>query len=249
MQSILALRRVAKSFGSLHIIKEANLDVTPFERHAIIGPNGAGKSTLFNLISGRMPPSSGRIFLKGKDIAGLEAEDISRLGLGRSFQISNIFPQMTVFENVRIGVMARHKLRYGILRLASRLREVNEETEMLLDSVLLQSRGKLRAGALTYSEQRALEIAVTLSTNPAVILLDEPTAGMSSEEAAKMVALIRHAASGRTLLVVEHDMNVVFGLCNRISVLVYGSFLATGTPDEIRRNADVQRAYLGDLDT
>jgi ABC-type branched-subunit amino acid transport system ATPase component len=157
MQSILALRKVAKSFGSLHIIKEANLDVTPFERHAIIGPNGAGKSTLFNLISGRMPPSSGRIFLKGKDIAGLEAEDISRLGLGRSFQISNIFPQMTVFENVRIGVMARHNLRYGILRLASRLREINEETEMLLDSVLLQERGKLRAGALTYSEQRALD--------------------------------------------------------------------------------------------
>jgi branched-chain amino acid transport system ATP-binding protein len=249
MQPVLKLSNVVKSFGSLHIIKEANLDVTLYEKHAIIGPNGAGKSTLFNLISGRLSPSSGEIRLKGKNISGLAPEKISRLGLGRSFQISNNFPQMTVFENVRIGVMARHHLRYGILRLASRLREINEETERLIESVLLQSRMNSRAGALTYSEQRALEIAVTLATDPVVLLLDEPTAGMSSDEAAQMVDLIRRVTAGRTLLVVEHDMNVVFGLCNRISVLVYGSFLASGTPEQIRSNTDVQRAYLGDIDT
>jgi branched-chain amino acid transport system ATP-binding protein len=246
---VLQLIDVKKSFGALPIIRGVNLEVARGERHALIGPNGAGKSTLFNLISGLFQPSSGEIRLDGLTISGKAPHQINRLGLARSFQITNIFPRLSVFENVRIGILARHGVRYGLNRRASAMRQVTDETIALVEKVRLGRRVNTAAGDLAYSEQRALEIGMTLATEPAVILLDEPTAGMSRDETAYVVELVREVTVGRTLLVVEHDMDVVFGLCDQVSVLVYGVILASGAPDEVRHNADVQAAYLGEEET
>ena len=243
---VLDLRGIAKSFGSARILEGVELTVRRGERHAIIGPNGAGKSTLFNLISGQFSPTSGSILLNGREIAGRPPHQINRMGLSRSFQITNIYHRLSVFENLRLGVMARHGLRFSLFRRVAALRAVNEEREALLQRIRLEDRRDRPAGDLTYSEQRALEIGMTLATAPEVILLDEPTAGMSQEETHYVIELIREVTKGKTLLVVEHDMNVVFSLCDRISVLVYGELLATGTPEEIRANRAVQEAYLGE---
>ena len=241
----LQLSEVSKSFGPIDVLQGLNLDIHPGERHAVIGPNGAGKSTLFNLISGMFAPSSGDIRLEGNSIGGLSPHLINRAGLARSFQITNIFHRMTVFENLRIGVMARHQVRYGLFRSAAGMRRVNDETADVLNRVGLEARAQSMAGDLTYSEQRALEIGMTLTTGADVILLDEPTAGMSREETAKAAELIRKVTEGKTLLMVEHDMSVVFSLCDRVSVLVYGRILATDTPERISANREVQEAYLG----
>lgn len=242
----LSLRGVVKSFGALPVIQGVTLDVARGHRHAVIGPNGAGKSTLFNLISGMFPLTGGEILLNGTPIAGLPPHRINRAGLSRSFQITNIFHRMSVFENIRMGVLARHGRRFDLFSAIARRRAINDETAEILDTVGLTRRGSHLAGDLTYSEQRALEIAMTLSTGAEVILLDEPTAGMSREETAQAVELIRKVTAGKTLLMVEHDMSVVFQLCDQVSVLVYGDILATGTPDAISRNAEVQKAYLGE---
>lgn len=243
----LRIEKISKFFGALPVITDATLAVRRGERHAVIGPNGAGKSTLFNLISGRMKPSGGRIWLEGRDITGCSPKDINRAGLARSFQITNIFPKLTVIENVRIAMMARFGRRFALLQLAGSMSDVAMEAEQMIAAVGLQDRREESAERLTYSQQRALELALTLSTDPQVILLDEPTAGMSREETRDTVELISRTTEGRTLVVVEHDMTVVFGLSDRISVLAHGTFIATGTPDEIKRNSDVQRAYLGEV--
>lgn len=244
--TVLELGGLAKSFGAAQIIRGVDLRVARGERHAVIGPNGAGKSTLFNLISGLFAPSAGSILLDGREIAGRPAHQINRMGLSRSFQITNIYHRMSVFENLRVGVMARHGVRFSLFRPASSLVGINRETEELLERIRLTWRRDVPAGELTYSEQRALEIGMTLATGPEVILLDEPTAGMSKDETDYVIELVREVTAGKTLLIVEHDMSVVFSLCDRISVLVYGDLLATGTPDEIRNNAAVQEAYLGE---
>jgi branched-chain amino acid transport system ATP-binding protein len=243
---ILQLDGVTKSFGALSVIRGVDLDIRAGERHAIIGPNGAGKSTLFNLISGLFPLTDGDILLRGRSIAGLAPHRINRAGLSRSFQITNIFHRLSVFENLRIGVMARHGVRYSLFRPVAALRRVNEEAREILSHVRLGPRADHMAGDLTYSEQRALEIGMTLTTGADVILLDEPTAGMSREETARAVELIRDVTRDKTLLMVEHDMSVVFSLCDRVSVLVYGEILATDTPEGIRANREVQQAYLGE---
>ncbi|MDY6960878.1 MAG: ABC transporter ATP-binding protein [Pseudomonadota bacterium] len=245
-QPALRLAGVTKSFGPIEVIKGLDLDIRAGERHAVIGPNGAGKSTLFNLISGMFAPSSGEISLNGQSIAGLPPHRINRAGLARSFQITNIFHRLSVFENLRIGVLARHGVRYGLFRSVARMRQVNEETVEVLARVGLEARGHDLAGDLTYSEQRALEIGMTLTTGAEVILLDEPTAGMSREETEKAIDLIRTVTQGKTLLMVEHDMGVVFRLCDRVSVLVYGDIIATDTPERISANREVQEAYLGE---
>ncbi|MCQ8780649.1 ABC transporter ATP-binding protein [Mangrovibrevibacter kandeliae] len=242
----LRLAAVSKSFGPIDVLQKLDLDIAPGERHAVIGPNGAGKSTLFNLISGLFAPSSGDIALNGRSIAGLSPHRINRAGLARSFQITNIFHRLSVFENVRIGVLARHRVRYGLFRSVAHMRAVNEESAAVLARVGLEPRADTLAGDLTYSEQRALEIGMTLTTGAEVILLDEPTAGMSREETAQAAELIRSVTAGKTLLMVEHDMSVVFSLCDRVSVLVYGSILATDTPERISANRAVQEAYLGE---
>ncbi len=245
-KDILRLEDLNKSFGPAHIIRGVNLAVHEGERHAVIGPNGAGKSTLFHLISGQFAPSSGRIVLDGEEIGGLEPATVNRKGLARSFQITNIFPGLTVFENIRLAVMRRHNVQFVLWRPVSGLKKVSAEVETLLEQVRLTARAQTLASQLSYSEQRSLEIGMTLASDPRVIILDEPMAGMSQEETDYTVSLIREITRGRTLMIVEHDMDVVFTLADRISVLVYGEIIATGTPKEIRENARVREAYLGE---
>jgi branched-chain amino acid transport system ATP-binding protein len=244
--AILSLRGLQKSFGPAHIIKGVDLALEPNERHALIGPNGAGKSTVFHLVSGNLAPSAGEIVFDGMRIDGKSPQEINRLGLARSFQITNIFPKLSVFDNLRLAVMRPHGLAYSLWTLIDRHHRMREQTERLLERVRLQHRATTIAGEMSYSEQRSLEIAMTLACDPKVILLDEPMAGMSNEETAYTSELIREVTRGRALLIVEHDMDVVFSLSDRISVLVYGEVIATGTPDEIRRNAAVREAYLGE---
>lgn len=245
-QPILTLSDVHKSFGDTQIIRGVNLELLAGERHALIGPNGAGKSTVFHLISGHYVPTSGRISFAGQDIQGASPQRINRLGLARSFQITNIFPKLSVFENLRLAVMRRHGVQNTLWRFIGSYPKVREETERLLEQVRLAARRDAIAGELSYSEQRSMEIAMALASDPQVILLDEPMAGMSHEETDYAVELIKQVTQGRSLLIVEHDMDVVFSLCDRISVLVYGQVIATGTPDEIRNNQKVKEAYLGE---
>ena len=241
----LELVEVHKRFGATPIVRGVSLAVAPGERHALIGPNGAGKSTLFNVISGRFAPTQGSIRLHGREVAGARAYEINRLGLSRSFQVTNIFPRLSVFENVRCSVLWSLGHRYDWRRAVDRLPDVRERTERTLEQIRMTGRRDAPAGVLTYAEQRALEIGITIASGADVILLDEPTAGMSRSEADNAVELIRAVSQDRTLLIVEHDMSVVFGLADRISVLVYGRIVATDTPQRIRANADVQTAYLG----
>ncbi len=246
MSAALTLKDVRKNFGPTAIIRGLDLEILAGERHAIIGPNGAGKSTMFHLISGRIGVTSGSIQLKGQEITGLAPYEINRRGLSRSFQVTNIFPKLSVFENIRCGVLWSLGYKYSFWRFVDRLRDANERAEEVLDLIGLAARRETSAGILTYAEQRALEIGITIAGGANVIMLDEPTAGMSNTETEQAVALIRKVSEGRTLVMVEHDMSVVFGLADRISVLVYGQIIATGTPTEIRANKAVREAYLGE---
>lgn len=242
---VLQLDDLRKNFGPAEIIRGVSLDVAAGERHAIIGPNGAGKSTLFNLISGAFAPSRGTVRLRGQSIGGLKPFQINRMGLSRSFQVTNIFGNMTVRENVRCGVLWSLGYGYSWWRNIRTLRDANQRTAELLEMVGLADRSETPAALLPYADQRALEIAVTVGGGADVILLDEPTAGMSHAETERAVALIRKLSVGKTLLIVEHDMGVVFGLSDRISVLVYGEIIASGRPEEIRGDPKVREAYLG----
>jgi branched-chain amino acid transport system ATP-binding protein len=236
---------VHKSFGHTLIIRGVSLSLEPGQRHALIGPNGAGKSTLFNLITGKYPVSRGRIRLKGEDVTRLRPHEINRRGLSRSFQVTNIFPRLSVFENVRCGVLWSLGYRYSFWHLVNAAREVQERTEMVLEQLNLAGRRHVPAGVLAYAEQRALEIGITIAGGADVILLDEPTAGMSRSETEHVVQLIRQVSAGKTLLMVEHDMSVVFDLADKIAVLVYGEIIAHDVPARIRANPAVQEAYLG----
>ena len=243
----LELRDVHKNFGKTEIIRGASLAVQPGERVAIIGPNGAGKSTLFNLISGRFGSTSGEILLNGRKIDGLAPYEINRLGLARSFQVSNLFTRLSVFENVRCAVLWHLGYRYAFWRFLADLRDANDRTEEVLEMIKLHKRRDVLAMNLTYAEQRALEIGITIAGGSTVILLDEPTAGMSRSETTRFVNLIRDVTAGKTLLTVEHDMGVVFGLADKIAVLVYGQVIAFDVPDAVRANPRVQEAYLGSV--
>ncbi|MFT5643581.1 MAG: branched-chain amino acid transport system ATP-binding protein [Janthinobacterium sp.] len=242
----LELKDVHKSFGKSDIIRGTNLQVAPGERCAIIGPNGAGKSTLFNLISGRFGISSGDILLNGDSTTGLRPYQINRLGLSRSFQITNIFHRLSVYENIRCAVLWSLGYKYSFWHRLGGLKDAHERAEAVLEQIGLTRRSTTAAGLLTYAEQRALEIGITIAGGADVILLDEPTAGMSRSESDAAVELIRKVTVGKTLLMVEHDMGVVFGLADRIAVLVYGEIIACDTPANIRNNAAVQQAYLGE---
>jgi branched-chain amino acid transport system ATP-binding protein len=241
------LRDVHKSFGKTEIIRGANLAVQPGERVAIIGPNGAGKSTLFNLISGRLPPSRGEITVNGQRVNGLAPFEVNRLGLSRSFQVSNLFTRLSVFENIRCAVLWSLGYKYSFWHFLADLRDANERTDEVLQMIKLDRRREVLATNLTYAEQRALEIGITIAGGAGVILLDEPTAGMSQSETRRFVDLIREVTAGKTLLTVEHDMGVVFGLADKIAVLVYGEVIAFDTPEAVRANASVQEAYLGSV--
>ncbi len=240
------LTDVRKSFGRTEIIRGVNLTIPKGQRHAIIGPNGAGKTTLFNLISGRFPITSGSITVNGHDTVGLAPQQINHLGLSRSFQITSIFPRMTVFENIRCGLLWSRGYKYSFWRMLGLQRALNEESEQLLERLNLHNRRNIPAGLLSYAEQRALEIGITIAGGADVILLDEPTAGMSHSETDYAQQMIRTVSEGKTLVMVEHDMSVVFGLADVITVLVYGEVIASDAPANIRSNRAVQQAYLGE---
>ena len=243
--SAIELKGVRKSFGKTEIIRGVELAIAKGERHAVIGPNGAGKSTLFNLISGRFAVTSGAILLNGGDVAGLKPFEINRRGLARSFQITNIFANLSVFENIRCAVLYPLGYKYSFWQALSTLKDANRRADEILELIGMERRREVKAGLLTYAEQRALEIGITIAGGAEVILLDEPTAGMSRSESDQAVELIRKVTVGKTLVMVEHDMSVVFGLADRISVLVYGEVIATDVPQKIRGNQAVKEAYLG----
>ena len=241
----LELRDLRKNFGKTEIIRGVNLAVGQGERVAVIGPNGAGKSTLFNLISGRFGPSSGQVLLNGQRIDGKKPFEINRMGLSRSFQITNIFPKLSVFENLRCSVLWSLGYKYTFLRFLAGLDDANDRAQQLMEQIHLDKKRDVLAVNLTYAEQRALEIGITIAGGANVVLLDEPTAGMSRSETTRFIQLIREVTEGRTLLTVEHDMGVVFGLADRIAVVVYGEIIAFDTPERVRASARVQEAYLG----
>ena len=245
MTYALELKDLRKSFGKTEIIRGVNLAVLPGERVAVIGPNGAGKSTLFNLSSGRFAPSSGEIWLGDQRIDGKKPYEINRMGLARSFQITNVFPKLSVFENLRCALLWTMGYRYTFMRFLSRLHDANARAEELLRMIQLQGKRDVLAVNLPYAEQRALEIGVTIAGGADVILLDEPTAGMSRAETKHFIEMIRQVTEGKTLLTVEHDMGVVFGLADKIAVVVYGEVIAFDTPEAVRANQRVQEAYLG----
>ncbi|MEO6745038.1 MAG: ABC transporter ATP-binding protein [Caldimonas sp.] len=239
------IKGLHKHFGKTEIIRGVELQIKAGERHALIGPNGAGKSTLFHLISGRIPVTSGEILLNGESVVGQEPFQINRKGLSRSFQVTNVFARLSVFENIRCSLLWTAGYKYSFWQRLSQLKEVNERADKVVEEIGLKKRRDVLAGVLSYAELRALEIGVTVASGASVILLDEPTAGMSHSETDEAIALIRKMTEGRTLVMVEHDMGVVFNLADRISVLVYGQVIASDVPTNIRGNAAVQEAYLG----
>ena len=246
MSEYLHIKDIHKDFSGLKVLTGVDFKVREKERHAVIGPNGAGKTTLFNIISGNFKASSGAILFKGRDVSGKPAHAMNRLGLSRSFQITNVFQELSVFDNIRSGVRSHHGLRYHFFRRPAHDRAINERTEAIAAEVGLQDAMDMPVSALSYGQQRALEIAITLSTEPELILLDEPTAGMTREETGQAIRMIDRVTAGRTLIIIEHDMDVVFSLADTISVLHYGTILVSGKPDEIRNDQRVKDAYLGE---
>ncbi len=243
---ILEVRDLCKDFSGLEVLAGVCFQVAPGERHAVIGPNGAGKTTLFNVITGKYKPSSGKILFRGRDITGMAPHQLCRMKISRSFQITNAFQDLSVFENIRSGVRSLCGLRYHFLRRVDRNEGVNRRTEELVELVGLSAVRDALVNTLSYGQQRALEIGLALSTDPELILLDEPTAGMTREETAEAIKLIDRVTRGKSLIIIEHDMDVVFSLADRISVLHYGSILASGEPDAIRHDQRVKDAYLGE---
>ena len=241
----LELKDLRKNFGKTEIIRGINLAIEPGQRIAIIGPNGAGKSTLFNLISGRFAPTTGQVLLNGQAIEGMKPFEINRLGLSRSFQITNIFPKLSVFENLRCGVLWSLGYKYTFFKFLANLGDANARADELMAMIKLEKKRDVLAINLTYAEQRALEISITIAGGAGVILLDEPTAGMSRSETSRFISLIKEVTVGKTLLTVEHDMGVVFGLADKIAVVVYGEVIAFDVPEAVRSDKRVQEAYLG----
>jgi branched-chain amino acid transport system ATP-binding protein len=242
---MLQVETLRKAFGDFQAVNGAELQVDPGDLVAVIGPNGAGKTTLFNLITGHLKPDQGRILFKGEDIAGQPAHQICRKGVARSFQIANIFPRLTVFRNVQVSVLSQKHLSHTLFRPVHRL--VVPETREILERVGLSDRQTALAGSLSHGDKRILEIAIALGNEPELLILDEPTAGMSPEETAATMGLVSRLAreQGLTILFCEHDMDVVFNVATSIMVMQQGRTIVQGPPEEVRRNVTVQEAYLG----
>jgi branched-chain amino acid transport system ATP-binding protein len=239
---------LTRYFGGLAAVRNVSLACRLGEVHAVIGPNGAGKTTLINMLSGDLAPSAGQVVLGGRDITGFAAHRISKLGVGRSYQKTNVFLPLSAFENCRLAAQSRRASSMRFFRPALRDREVNATAERVLAAVGLEGRGAVPVAALSHGEQRQVEIAMALATDPGVLLLDEPLAGMGAEESARIVALVKKLAGDHAILLVEHDMDAVFAVADRLTVMVNGTVLESGTPAQIRASRAVQEAYLGDLD-
>jgi branched-chain amino acid transport system ATP-binding protein len=245
---ILETKDLFHDFSGLKVLFGVNLQVEEGERHAVIGPNGAGKTTLFNVINGGYKPRRGQVFFKGKEITGAKPHELTRLGMGRSFQLTSTFNRMTAFQNIRLAVLSREGVRFNLFRKVDKMQDITTETEEMLKRINLHGERDIPAGMLSYGKHRALEISLALATDPDLIMLDEPTAGMSRDETHHAVDLIKKLTEGKTVVIIEHDMDVVFSLADRITVLNYGTIIATGPPNEIKRNQAVKDAYLGDSD-
>ncbi len=246
--TILETKDLFHDFSGLKVLFGVNLQVEEGERHAVIGPNGAGKTTLFNVINGAYKPRRGQVLFKGKEITGARPHELTRLGMGRSFQLTSTFNRMTAFQNIRLAVLSKQGVRFNLFRKVDKMQEITTETDEVLKRINLHGERDIPAGMLSYGKHRALEISLALATDPDLIMLDEPTAGMSRDETHHAVDLIKKLTEGKTVVIIEHDMDVVFSLADRITVLNYGTIIATGPPDEIRKNQAVKDAYLGDSD-
>jgi len=246
--NILETKGLYHDFSGLEVLFGVDLQVQGGERHAVIGPNGAGKTTLFNVITGTYRPSRGQVFFKGKEITGSRPYELTRLGLGRSFQITSTFNRLTTFQNIRLAILSKKGIRFNFFRKVDKMRDITRETDEVLRRINLDRERDMPAGLLSYGKHRSLEISMALATDPDLIMLDEPTAGMSRDETHYAVELIRRLTEGKTLVVIEHDMDVVFSLADRITVLHYGQILASGPPAEIKQNQAVKDAYLGELE-
>jgi branched-chain amino acid transport system ATP-binding protein len=246
--NILETKGLYHDFKGLEVLFDVYVDVRQGERHAIIGPNGAGKTTLFNIITGTYHPSRGDIFFKGQKVTGFKPYKLSRLGMGRSFQITSTFERLTAFQNIRMGVLSKRGIRFNLFRKVDRMDEITQETDEILKRINLNGERDVPASMLSYGKHRSLEVSMALSTDPDLVMLDEPTAGMSKDETRYAVDLIRRLTEGRTMVIIEHDMDVVFSLADRITVLHMGTVLASGPPDEIRESRAVKDAYLGETE-
>ncbi len=246
--NILETKTICHDFSGLQVLMDVNLDVKEGERHAIIGPNGAGKTTLFNVITGTYHPSEGDVFFKGRKVTGFKPHKMVRRGMGRSFQITNTFSRLTAFQNIRMGILSKRNIRFNMLRMLDKMQDVTAETEEVLKRINLDGERDIPASQLSYGKSRSLEISMALATDPDLVMLDEPTSGMSIDETHNAVELIRRLTEGKTMVIIEHDMDVVFSLADRITVLHLGSILASGPPEEIRDNQSVKDAYLGEME-
>ena len=248
MAAILETRDLSKSFGALAAVQDVSLAIEAGGLHSIIGPNGAGKTTLFNLLTGSFPPTSGRVLLDRRDVTGTPAHRIAHLGLARSFQRTNVFPAFSLLENVWIAAFATGRSWKGLLfRNANQYPEANEQARQALRDVGLIDKQDHLAREISHGEQRQLELAIALAARPRVLLLDEPAAGLSPEETRNLVALVRSLKGRYTIVLIEHKMDIIMSVSDRVSVMHFGSLIAEGTPDEIQRNPDVRRAYLGGM--
>jgi branched-chain amino acid transport system ATP-binding protein len=244
--NILETKGLYHDYSGLKVLFDVNLQVEEGERHAIIGPNGAGKTTLFNAITGTLCPSQGKVFFKGKDVTGAKPYQLTRMGMGRSFQLTSTFNRLATFQNVRLAILSQKGIRFNLFRKVDKMMDITQETLEILKRINLDEEMMIPASLLSYGKHRSLEISMALATNPDLILLDEPTAGMSRDETHTAVEMIKRLTKGKTVVIVEHDMDVIFSLADRITVLHYGQILATGTQDEIRQNQAVKDAYLGE---
>ena len=245
IMEILRTERLTKRFGALTAVNQVDLLVREGEVHSIIGPNGAGKTTLFNMLAGQLPPTSGKIWLKDQEITGWKPFDISHAGIGRSYQVTNIFPVLSIKENVRLGVQSRTKSNFSLFRKASSLKEVEEKTLQVLEEVGLKGIMNKKASEVSYGDQRALEIAIALATSPRLLLLDEPTSGMPHEDSFRIMDLIKQVSKGLSIVLIEHRMHVVMTISDIITVMAQGKVIAEGPPAEVKKNEEVIRAYLG----
>jgi branched-chain amino acid transport system ATP-binding protein len=246
--NILETKGLYHDFKGLEVLFDVNLQVKEGERHAVIGPNGAGKTTLFNVITGTYHPSRGQVFFKGKEVTGSKPHEMARRGMGRSFQITSTFGRLTAFQNIRLAVLSKRGIRFHLLGKVDKMQDITRETDEILKRINLDRERNFPAAVLSYGKHRSLEISMALATDPELVMLDEPTAGMSRDETHYAVELIRRLTEGKTVVIIEHDMDVVFSLADRITVLHYGQILATGPPAEIRENQAVKDAYLGELE-